>query len=57
MANEYDNIDLKVLLDYENENLLISVQLNDANAIPKLISIDKETWEVMVIRDQDYKEP
>jgi hypothetical protein len=43
MANEYGNIDLKVLLDYENENLLISVQLNDANAIPKLISIDKET--------------
>jgi hypothetical protein len=32
--------------------LLISVQLNDANTIPKLIAIDKETWEIMVIGDQ-----
>lgn len=57
MANEYGNIDLKVLLDCENEDLPISVQLNDANTIPKLIAIDKETWEIMVIGDQDHKEP
>jgi hypothetical protein len=43
MANEYGNIVLKVLLNCENEDLLISVQLNDANTIPKLIAIDKET--------------
>jgi len=46
MANESEKIDLKIAISDENEDLMNLVQTNGANAIPKLIVVDKETGEV-----------
>ena len=46
MANESDNIDLKIALRDENEEVMNLALTNGASAIPKLIIVDKETGEV-----------
>lgn len=46
MANESNKIDLKIALRDENEGLINLFQTNGANAIPKLIIIDKVTGKI-----------